>query len=236
MRSGLHAGAVACVNSYVRSLCALMLVCLPALAGEYAVLKTGFRLHAERHEVHGAELRLYTSTGVIALPAEQVAAFEAEDYVPAPAVPPPAPAPASPDVNLSPKEMVRRAARNQDLMDAFVPLAESVAKVESAFQPGAVSPKGAVGVMQLMPATAATLGADPYDAAQNVEAGVRHLRDLLVRYQDKDDQVRWALAAYNAGAGAVERYQGVPPYRETRLYVDKVLNEYRKRKAARPAD
>ena len=211
-------------------------MCLPALAGEHAVLRTGFRIHAERHEITGAELRLYTSTGVIALPVAQVASFEADDYTPPPPPAQPAPAAATTAVALSPRELVRKAARGQDLADEFVPLAESVAGVESAFQVHAVSPKGAVGVMQLMPATAAKLGADPYDAAQNVAAGVRHLRDLLLRYQDKDDQVRWALAAYNAGAGAVERYQGIPPYRETRLYVEKVLDEYRKRKAARAAD
>jgi soluble lytic murein transglycosylase-like protein len=206
------------------------------LAGEHAVLRTGFRIHAERHEITGAEVRLFTSTGVIALPAAQVASFEADDYIPPPPPPPPTPAVAITVPTLSPKELVRRAARGQDLQDEFVPLAESVARVESAFQAHAVSPKGAVGVMQLMPATAAKLGADPYDAAQNAEAGVRHLRDLLLRYQDKDDQVRWALAAYNAGAGAVERYQGIPPYRETRLYVEKVLDEYHKRKAAHADD
>jgi soluble lytic murein transglycosylase-like protein len=220
----------------VRGFCALLALCLPALAGEHAVLRTGFRIHAERHEITGAEVRLYTSTGVIALPVAQVAAFEADDYTPPPPPAQPAPAAANIAVAISPKELVRKAARGQDLADEFVPLAESVARIESAFQAHAVSPKGAVGVMQLMPATAAKLGADPYDAAQNVEAGVRHLRDLLLRYQDKDDQVRWALAAYNAGAGAVERYQGIPPYRETRLYVEKVLDEYRKRKALRAAD
>jgi len=234
-KSSLHVPPCACVNNTVRVLCALWAVCLPALAGEYAVLKTGFRLYAERHETSGAEVRLHTSTGVITVPASEISSFEVEESTP----PAPAPAPAPPPqakANLSPQELVRQAARKQDLQAEFVPLAESVAKIESAFQPNAISPKGAVGVMQLMPSTAAKLGADPYNAEQNVEAGVRHLRDLLVRYQDKDDQVRLALAAYNAGAGAVERYQGVPPYRETRLYVEKVLGEYRKRKATRTSD
>jgi len=210
-------------------------VCLPALAGEYAVLKTGFRLYAERHENNGSEVRLHTSTGVISIPSSEIAAFEVEEYTP------PRPSPARVEAApskplLSPRQLVRQAASKQDLQEEFIPLAESVAKVESAFQPNAISPKGAVGVMQLMPSTAAKLGADPYNPEQNVEAGVRHLRDLLVRYQDKDDQVRLALAAYNAGAGAVERYQGVPPYRETRMYVEKVLGEYRKRKTTRTSD
>ena len=79
--------------------------------------------------------------------------------------------------------------------------------------------------MQLMPDTAAGLQADPADPEQNVDAGARHLRDLLIKY---DGGVYRALAAYNAGAGAVERYDGIPPYRETQLYVQKVLERYEK--------
>jgi soluble lytic murein transglycosylase-like protein len=79
--------------------------------------------------------------------------------------------------------------------------------------------------MQLMPATAARLGADPSDAAQNIDAGTRHLRDLLIQYEGSTHK---ALAAYNAGEGAVQRYQGIPPYAETRGYVEKVLRNYQK--------
>jgi len=236
-RAGLHAPPGACVNTDVRGFCALAaLVCLPAVAGEYAVLRTGFRIHAQAHQVSGAEVRLYTLTGVITIPRESIAGFEAEDCIPPPPAAPPRPEPAAGIPVPPPAQLVRQAALEQDLEEAFVPLAESVAKVESAFQPQAVSPKGAVGVMQLMPATAARLGADPYDVKQNVKAGVRYLRDLLMRFRDQDDQVRMALAAYNAGEGAVQRYQGIPPYRETQLYVHKVLEEYRKRKASRLAD
>jgi soluble lytic murein transglycosylase-like protein len=103
---------------------------------------------------------------------------------------------------------------------AFV---DSVARVESAFRSDAVSPKGAIGVMQLMPGTAREMDADPNDPAQNIDAGVRLLRDLLVKY---DGDVIKALAAYNAGPGAVERYGGVPPYPETQHYVDRVLRTY----------
>jgi len=81
----------------------------------------------------------------------------------------------------------------------------SVAKAESGFRADAVSPKGAVGIMQLMPATARKLGADPTDPRQNVEAGTRYLSELLLKYKDDPYQVRKALAAYNAGPGAVER-------------------------------
>lgn len=100
-------------------------------------------------------------------------------------------------------------------------LVRAVIQVESAFNPAAVSPKGAMGLMQLMPSTARSLGVgNPFDPRQNVGAGVAYLRQLLDRY---DNDERLALAAYNAGPGAVDRYgQAVPPYRETRDYVARI--------------
>jgi soluble lytic murein transglycosylase-like protein len=95
---------------------------------------------------------------------------------------------------------------------------------ESGFQPWAVSPKGAIGLMQLMPDTAQALGADPRDPAQNVDAGARYLRDLLEKY---NYGLRHALAAYNAGPGAVDKYNGVPPYRETINYVGRIEKKLR---------
>ncbi len=80
--------------------------------------------------------------------------------------------------------------------------------------------------MQLMPTTARQLGVDPSEVRENIEGGTRLLRDLLVKYQNDPDQVRKALAAYNAGPGAVKKFNGVPPYRETRTYVDRVLRAY----------
>jgi soluble lytic murein transglycosylase-like protein len=103
-------------------------------------------------------------------------------------------------------------------------LVKAVIAAESSFDPGAVSPKGAMGLMQLMPGTAKDLGVDePFHDEQNVHGGTRYLRWLFNRYGD------WlrTVAAYNAGPEAVERYGGVPPYRETREYVQRVLSYYR---------
>jgi soluble lytic murein transglycosylase-like protein len=188
-------------------------------AAEQAVLHTGFRIDADRHELHGDTIRLFTGKGVIDLPASTVAGFEALEELPKPAVVPTAVAAAAPE-KVHPKELVERAAARNGLP---AELLHSVARVESAYRTDAVSPKGAIGVMQLMPGTAAMLKADPHDPEQNVEAGARHLRDLLIQY---NGETRKALAAYNAGAGAVERYRGVPPYAETQNYVDKVLRNY----------
>lgn len=89
----------------------------------------------------------------------------------------------------------------------------------------AISPKGAIGVMQLMPGTAKALDADPHDTEQNIDAGTRLLKELLMKY---DGDVVKALAAYNAGPGAVAKYNGLPPYRETQDYVNKVIRDYQK--------
>ncbi len=103
-------------------------------------------------------------------------------------------------------------------------LVRSVVKVESNFNPNAVSRKGAMGLMQLMPSTARSLNvANPFDPQQNVDAGVRHLRRLLDSY---GGNVRLSLAAYNAGSGAVARSAGVPHFRETQNYVRRITNLY----------
>jgi soluble lytic murein transglycosylase len=103
-------------------------------------------------------------------------------------------------------------------------LVKAVIAAESLFDADAVSRKGAQGLMQLMPDTASKLGvADPFSADQNVRGGVRYLREMLDRYGDMSR----ALAAYNAGPSAVDRYRGVPPYPETRAYVQRVMTYYR---------
>jgi soluble lytic murein transglycosylase-like protein len=115
-------------------------------------------------------------------------------------------------------QMVEAAARRHGLDPELV---RAVVAVESGFRPDAVSPKGAQGLMQLMPATARALGVtDPFDPAANIDGGTRYLRILVTRY---GGDLRRALAAYNAGEGAVARHGGVPPYPETLAYVRRVL-------------
>lgn len=103
-------------------------------------------------------------------------------------------------------------------------LVAAVAQTESGGNQEAVSPAGAVGVMQLMPETAAGLGINPYDKRQNIEGGAKYLRQMMDTF---GGDVQKAVAAYNAGPQAVKEYNGIPPYRETQDYVNKVLDIYR---------
>lgn len=200
----------------------LLLLTTVASAGEFAVLASGARMRADRHEIDGARVRLYIGGGYVEMPASNVTAFEAEELppqepAPAPVAPAPVAEPApAPAPTLPPAELADAAADRYGLPRWLV---RSVMAAESGFQTGAVSPKGAIGLMQLMPATAQVLGVDPRDPVQNVDAGARYLHDLLVRYEGG----LWrALAAYNAGPGAVDKYQWVPPYRETINYVVRI--------------
>ncbi len=222
----LHAGAAYGVILVVsmRVVCFILLA-IPAVAGEYAVLSNGFRMHAESHETQGAVVRLHASSGTVEIPLRSVVRFEAEEFVPPPApvaAPVQAAAAPTPASSKTPQQLIEEAANEAGLPPAIV---HSVAKAESGYRQEAISPKGAVGVMQLMPATAAALHADPHNTAQNVQAGTTYLRELLVKY---NGDVAKALAAYNAGPGAVDKYNGVPPYPETRSYVNRVIGNYKK--------
>jgi len=200
-----------------------LLIAAPVVADEYAILKSGFRMAAQHIEKQGGTYRLTSAGGAIELAESEVVAIEKDDYV-APPAPAPAPQPvatAERPVKSIPT-MIDDAAGRHGLPPAFV---RGVARAESGMRAGLVSPAGAIGVMQLMPATAAALNADPNNPEQNIEAGTRYLRDLLLKY---DGDAAKALAAYNAGPGAVDRYHGVPPYQETVTYVDRVIQDYKK--------
>ena len=119
------------------------------------------------------------------------------------------------------RELVHRLSAEEGLDPKLV---DSVVRVESGYNPSAVSHKGALGLMQLMPDTARRLDVDdPFDPEQNVRGGVRELDRLIARYSGN---LQLALAAYNAGEGAVERHRGIPPFQETRDYVARVLSLY----------
>lgn len=202
----------------------LVMTAAPVFAAETVVLNTGYRLHADRHEAVGEQVRLYQGEGYVELPASAISGFESEPELPPIAIPvQPKPLQlisVEPLKPLTPHDLAALAAKKFELPVEFV---RSVMKAESNFRADVVSPKGAIGLMQLMQATARHLGVNPRDPKQNAEGGAQYLRELLVKYQQHPDQVILALAAYNAGPGAVEKYHGVPPYRETRAYILRVL-------------
>jgi soluble lytic murein transglycosylase-like protein len=143
-----------------------------------------------------------------------------------PKAPPRAPASATLDASWM-NGYVDRISRANDLPPALV---HAIIKAESNGQRKAVSPKGAAGVMQLMPFTSKRMQvADPFDPIENIEGGIRYIKELLVTFEG---DLTNAIAAYNAGPAAVRKYGGVPPYQETRLYVRRVMELYRQYSAA----
>jgi soluble lytic murein transglycosylase-like protein len=198
-------------------LTAALLALAPAARAEIALLANGQTFKVSGHRAEGGLVWLSLRTGgEIALPSAQI-----RGYVPDEVVEEVERAAASSDGLNGLRQLATDTARRHGLDPALV---LAVAGVESAFETRAVSPKGAQGLMQLMPGTAKDLGvADPFDPAANLDGGTRYLRELLAKY---DGDVTKALAAYNAGPGAVARHQGVPPYKETRDYVKKVLRRY----------
>lgn len=193
-----------------------------AVAGEYAVLTTGARLRADRHEAEGGKVRLYSGEGYVEMDAARIHSFEVIEEPAAPAAPPVEPIAEAPKPTLTAHELAEAAALKYGLPPSLI---RSVMAAESAGRADAVSPKGAIGLMQLMPDTAKELGVDPHDPAQNVDGGTRYLRDLLIKFEGR----LWlALAAYNAGPGAVQKYGTIPPYRETINYVNRIDRAYGK--------
>jgi len=190
------------------------------LRAETAVLRNGQSLSITGYEQQGDALLLHINGGVVTIPAAEVVRIEPQEIFP------PNPVPAEPPLETSIRDTAVRYGLDPDLL-------ASVIAVESRFDPRAVSPKNARGLMQLMPATSARLGvADVFDARQNLEGGAHYLRELLDRYHQ---DVRLALAAYNAGPGAVDRLRAVPYIPETREYVYQVIRQWnaRAKKSAR---
>jgi hypothetical protein len=228
----------------------IAMVALPCLASEVAVLKNGFSIRHERREVVGNFTRLYITadgSSFVDVPTAEIEHFEAAPDLPT--TPSPRQAgtkspglakdarsrtPASVGFPERPKtdltEVVNEASDRYRLDPDLV---NSVIKAESGFNVRAVSPKGAQGLMQLMPGTASDLGVgDVFDPQANVEAGTKYLRQLMERYDF--DMVK-ALAAYNAGPLRVEQFGGVPPYYETRAYVARIVKDFNKKKIAQGA-
>jgi soluble lytic murein transglycosylase-like protein len=199
---------------------------VPAWAGEYVVLDNGFRLHADRHELSGGAIRLYENGGMTEIAASRVTGYEPEETVAAAPVTTAAVKAGSVESPETPQELAHQAAAKLALPESFESLVRSVMKAESAYNPAALSPKGAIGLMQLMPTTARELNVNPRVPRENADGGARYLRDLLAKYEGKPDQVLLALAAYNAGPEAVEKYHGVPPFRETHDYILRVLRNW----------
>jgi soluble lytic murein transglycosylase-like protein len=191
----------------------LFLLAGSAARADYAVLRSGERLHFTSREMVGDVMRLTIAGGRVDLPVGEIVAIEAEDVF----QPNPVAAPAS-----GPFGEIIRAAALKHGVDEY--LISCVIAEESNFNPRAVSPKAAAGLMQLLPGTAARFSVrDVFDPVENVEAGTRYLKELLDHYRG---DINLALAAYNAGPEMVTRYGGVPPYNETRNYVKHVTARY----------
>ena len=209
-------------------------------AAERVTLHTGFVVNCNHHAQVDGHMRLYLSTGednYIQIAPDEIANVEivpdspaATDIANGAST---VPSSAISDKKLSQadlNEMLARAGREHNL---DVDLLASLVKAESGGNPRARSQAGAQGLMQLMPQTAGDLGVhDSYKPDQNVRGGSTYLDSLLVRYHDN---LALALAAYNAGAAAVDKYHGIPPYHETKVYVARVIHEFNRRVLARDA-
>ena len=179
----------------------------PVASADYAVLRSGARLHVTGYQLDGERVRLSVSGGTVEIAASELIDVEPEDQFPAPPS-------ANADFGARYDNLIHASAQKHGV-DAN--LIAHVIAAESNFDPKAVSRKRALGLMQLLPETAARYAvSNIFDPAQNIEAGTHYLKDLLARYRGN---LRFALAAYNAGPEMVDRYGGVPPFPETQSYV-----------------
>ncbi len=198
-------------------------ICLPLRAAEHITLRNGFDLICDHREPAGERVRLYLTPSGPNFVEVDPASIVGSEFVALPA-------PTLSVDNLKPLDIPTLLARAGSAHDLDVALLASVIRAESGGNVHAISRTGARGLMQLMPATAAQLGvADSFRADQNIDGGTTYLNALLLRYHDN---LPLALAAYNAGPAAVDRYHGIPPYRETRAYVARIIRDFNRRKAA----
>ncbi len=202
---------------------AVLLLAAQAQAEQVFLLTTGYSLVAERHERIGDRTRLHSSDGgVTELPTALIAKIEERASIPSPATvaqPEPSEPPSEPVI----EDIVAAESATNRLHPELL---YSLIAAESNFNPKALSAKGAIGLMQLMPGTAAELQVNPHDPAENVQGGAQYLRLLLNKYAGSKDQLVRAIAAYNAGPAAVDRYNGIPPYAETQNFVSRVLKRF----------
>jgi soluble lytic murein transglycosylase-like protein len=215
---------------------ALSILAVHAHAAERMTLRNGFALRCDHHALVDGHMRLYLSAGednYIEFAPDEIAAFEKVPDPPVAAAPV-APQSSTRTAKLTPVDLREILARAGTEHNLDVDLLASVVKAESGGNARAVSHAGAQGLMQLMPGTAAGLGVkDSLQPEQNVRGGSTYLDALLTRYHDN---LALALAAYNAGPEAVDKYHGIPPYSETRAYVARVIHEFNRRVLAREAE
>jgi soluble lytic murein transglycosylase-like protein len=194
-----------------------VLLCASSAHAELVYFTTGRTLSIKSHRVEGDSVVLALRTGGEIVTERSVVDRFAPDEVPYPEdLPPVAAVPATVDPVVPYGAIIDKIAAAQGVSPQLV---KAVIKVESAYQERARSRKGAMGLMQLMPATARQFAVqDPYEPASNIEGGIKYLKSLLDRYE-----LPLALAAYNAGEAVVKRFGGVPPYPETQKYVADIL-------------
>jgi hypothetical protein len=203
---------------------------LSARAAEQVTLRNGFAVRCHHHAQVEDKVRLYLASGednFIEFKPADIAAYEPVPDPPPPAGSASASAPPQANSKLTPADLREMLARAGTVHNIDVDLLASVVKAESGGNARALSRAGARGLMQLMPGTASGLGVkDSFEPRENVRGGSIYLDSLLTRYHDN---LSLALAAYNAGPEAVDRYHGIPPYRETRVYVARVIHEFNRR-------